>query len=76
MPDPTDSPAASQRPANLAEAVRLLSTRDPYDRMYPELLLKFVGDLIGEYPNFVMEKVMVMRSAWSPEALREYRGEF
>ncbi len=73
--DDTSPPTSSQRPASLAEAIGLLSTYPAYASIESPLLLQFVGDLIGEYPNLVMEKVIVMRSGSIAEALREYRGE-
>ena len=67
----TPTPAAGQRPTNLAEAIDLLTKQQHYDGE----LLQFVGDLIGEYPHLVMEKVITMRSDSIRQALREYRGE-
>ena len=68
----TPTPAAGQRPANIAEAIGLLSTRDPYEGGHPEMFHRFVADLINQYPLLVMERVLVRLGV---EALREYRGE-
>ena len=68
-------PAAGQRPANLAEAIGLLSTESRYSYAPSSMLLMFVIDLIERSPELVMEKVLSRRAEAIGAALREYKGE-
>lgn len=73
--DDSSPVAATQRPANLAEAIGLLSTERRYSYAPSSMLLMFVIDLIERSPELVMEKVLSRRAEAIGAALRDYRGE-
>ena len=71
----TPAPAATQRPANLVEAIGLLSTKRGYSFGPVPVYLQFVQDLISEYPHLVLREIVTRRSDYIAEVLGSYRGE-
>ena len=71
----TPTPAAGQRPTNLAEAIGLLSTEPQFASIESPLLFEFVSSLVMLYPNLVMAEVIRLRSGTISNQLRGYRGE-
>ena len=73
----TPTPAAGQRPpANLAEAIHLL-TKQQVNRVvfWRGELPQFVGDLINQYPHLVLREIVNRRPRYIETVLSSYRGE-